>query len=175
VEVIVDTNVLMNAIFDQPNHECCWQVLRLLRRGEIIPVVSKGLLREYIYVPQKIVMEALADKSHKSEITKTEIQQMLQDLYDCATDTSNLMDNCRIIKAVSTQKISPDPDDDKIINLAIDANCTVIITHNISDFKCVEEKHIKTKSSKDIDVYTPEQFVDYFKLIQHYNKGKRAN
>jgi predicted nucleic acid-binding protein len=84
-----------------------------------------------------------------------------------------IMDNSRHIAVKSNQAIcDADPSDDKIINLAIDANCGTIVTKNISHFRCLEEKDVRTKKGRKIEVYTPQQFVDNFKLVRWASQSK---
>jgi predicted nucleic acid-binding protein len=173
MEVIIDTNVIMDAVFDQLDHEDCWQILHLVRKGEITPVVSEGLSREYIFVPAKIVLNAISSKLQDNELKQNDIEESKTLLYQCCTDIAKIiLNNSKVAKVTSNNKYSVDPSDDKIINLAIDSNCTLIITSNTKHFECVEEKHIKTKSGKEIEVYTPDQFVSNYRLIQHYLKSK---
>lgn len=45
--VVIDTNVLVSALFSKNENSATIQVLKRLLRGEIIPVYSKEILQEY--------------------------------------------------------------------------------------------------------------------------------
>lgn len=176
MEVIVDTNVFINAIFDQFNNEDCWEILKLVRCKQITPVVSDGLLREYIFVPAKMGLGTLENRFKSRELKLKDFQIMHSELYNCSDQMMKIIsNNVRVVDVTSKNKVcSDDPEDDKLVNLAIDANCHTIITKNISDLKCVEEKGIKTKSGKQIEVLTPEVFSQCFKLQKHYNNNNKT-
>jgi predicted nucleic acid-binding protein len=176
MEVIVDTNVFVNAILDQLNNEDCWEILRFVRLKQIKPIVSNGLLREYLFVPAKMGIDALEKKFNSNELNLKDFKAIQNSIYSCSDEMAKiLMGNSRIVEVTSKQKIcDADPEDDKLVNLAIDANCHTIITKNINDLKCVEEKGIKTKTGRLIEVLTPEMFAKCFKLQRHYhNKSNR--
>jgi putative PIN family toxin of toxin-antitoxin system len=177
MEVIVDTNVFVNAILDQLNNEDCWEILRLVRCKQIKPVVSNGLLREYIFVPSKMGIAALEKKFNKDELDLKDFKAIQGAVYNCSDEMAKIMvGNCRMVEVTSKLKIcDSDPDDDKIVNLAIDSNCHTIITKNINDLKCVEENGIKTKSGRQIEVMTPETFTQCFKLQRRFHNPNKSN
>lgn len=158
----------MDAIFNQPENEDCWEILHFIRQREIIPVMCEGLYREYIFVPTKIIFGELATKFKLKTLTADDFKILEQASYECSSTLAKIFsDNSKVFNVVSNHKLSEDNDDNKIINLAYDANCAIIITKNIIHFNCIEEKHFKTKKGKDIKVYTPEQFASSLKLIKH--------
>lgn len=179
MEVIIDTNVFMYAIFDQLHNEDCWEILHMVRKKEITPVVSEGLFREYVFVPAKMSIKILEQKFNDHSLELKDFNQANQDVYDCcSTMMKIMMDNSKNIVVTSKQKICPDPEDDKLINLAIDSNCNKIITKNMSDLKCAEDNCIRTKSGKIIEIDTPENFIRAFRLQKHFrdkstSKGMR--
>ena len=177
MEVIVDTNILIDAIYDQLNNEDCWEILRLIRCKDIVPVVSEGLLREYMVVPMNLSFMKLSDKFNKKTLTHQDFNDTKTLTYQCFSDISKLLaNNSKMYKTTSSLQIcDEDPDDDKIINLAIDSNCTAIITKNITHFECIEKKNIKTKNGKDILVYKPEMFSNHFKLLKHFHTRSLNN
>lgn len=171
MEVIVDTNVFMDAIFDQLNNEDCWQILYMVRRGDIIPVVSEGLFKEYVFVPAKICINSLKGKFEDRSLGPEDFDQASHDVYECCSTIMKIMtERAKHIKVTSRCKICPDSEDDKIINLAIDSDCHNIITKNISDLKCAEEAGTKTKSGKLIEVDTPENFLKLFNFKKRTGK-----
>ena len=174
MEVVIDTCVFIDAIFDQLSNESCWEVLHLVRKKDIVPVICEGLANEYIFVPSKVAIETLKERfQHKSLVLK-DFKVVQQNVYDCSSAMLKIiMDNSREVKVKSDIKACTlDPGDDKLINLATDANCGIIVTKNLRHFKCIEEKNLRTKSGLKIEVYTPQQLVNNFKLLKWADRSK---
>lgn len=170
LEVIIDTNIVINGIFQQKKYEDCWSMLKLLRTGEIRAVISKQLLREYQYVPLKVIL----NKLQKQGINKnTNIPDLLNDFFQYSTDITELTFNAKLVAVTSKKEGCIDPEDNKIYNLAFDSNCTLVITKNISDFYPLIESNVKTKNGKEIKFYTPDQFLTNYKIIK-WAESKKA-
>lgn len=78
LEVIIDTNVIIRAILKQQENEDCWKVLHLLRKGDIAPVTSKQLEKEYIAVTAKVTLLALSEKFSKCGYDEKVFESMYQ-------------------------------------------------------------------------------------------------
>jgi predicted nucleic acid-binding protein len=122
MEVIVDTNILIDAIFDQLNCEDCWEILHLIRKKDITPIMSKGLLKEYMFIPSKVVLNALVKTLNQKGFIDSIAGKLMSTLYDCYGDVCEmLINNSKVVNVSSKGKFCiEDPEDDKIINLAID-------------------------------------------------------
>ena len=112
--VVLDTNVLLSGLQSQKG--ASYQVL--CRLGEQFNVaLSVPLIFEY----EEILKEKLAE----------DISGIINDL-------------CRVGIAVPIHYLwrpfLPDPEDDHILELAIAAHCSYIVTYNKRDFRGVEEK-----------------------------------
>lgn len=169
LEAIIDTNVIISGIFQQLENEDCWGIIKLLRTGKIRPVVSKSLLREYQFIPSRIALEQV----EKLNAAKTRI--LIGDLFQYYSDISELMFNAKLINVTSKKTECLDPEDDKIYNLAVDANCTLIITKNISDFRPLIDNPAKTKTGKDICIYLPNQFLTNYAVIEWSENRRLIN
>lgn len=136
MEVIIDTCVLINAIYDQ--HDDCWEILRLLRVKSIIPIVSEALAREYIFIPAKVLFKSLEDKFCRRELVLKDFAYAQNRVYEIQYAMMKIiMTSGKQVVVTSKTKYSSDQDDDKLVNLAIDSNCPVIITNNKADFRQV--------------------------------------
>ncbi|CAB1249570.1 putative toxin-antitoxin system toxin component, PIN family [Clostridium sp. MT-14] len=162
MEVIVDTNILIDAIFDQLNCEDCWEILHLIRKKDITPIMSKGLLKEYIFIPSKVVINALIKTLNQKGFIDSVVEELMATLYDCYSDVCEMIiNNSKIVNVSSRGKFCiEDPEDNKIINLAIDSDCPIIITKNDRHFECVYHKQIKTCTGKQIEIYNPNNFIN---------------
>lgn len=156
LEVIVDTNIIIGAIFNQFENEDSWQILKLLRTNKIRPVVSEPLLREYQIAPTKMVIDTLFEDI--KYINALDIQECKTDLYKCFGEIATIMFKARMVEVTSKRKECLDPEDDKLYNLAVDSNCSKIVTKNVYDFSPIDGKS-KTKNGKLIEIYTPSQFM----------------
>jgi len=173
LEAIIDTNIIVNAIFNQQENEDCWEILRLLHVHEFKPVVSKQLLKEYNYVLNKIVILSLAERFKEIGYDEVILKEALESTYDLSSEISLVFEASRIVQVISKSKICIcDSEDDKIVNLAIDGNCQYIVTKNMSDLNVVNEKKVKTKNGTVIQVVSPEIFCNLVKLDKWSQKSK---
>ena len=170
MEVVVDTNVIMDAVFDQLDKEDCWEILMLIRKKEITLAMSRQLKMEYFFIPSRIAIRMLEEKFNDGKLTHALFKQVDSLVYDCMDKLSTIVDpNCRSVEVTSALKIcTEDPSDDKLVNLAIDANCEIIITENIRHLREVENQKIKNRSGQRIKVMTAGNFLIYHKLSGQY-------
>lgn len=167
LEVIIDTNVIIRAILKQQQNEDCWEVLHLLRKGEIRAVTSVELEREYLFAPTSVAFEAIDDYFGKYGYNKEIITKSRKDCIDCANAIAELIFKSRKIEVTSRLHACPtDVDDNKLIDLAHDSNCHIIITKNKSDFMYAEDKGVKTKNGTPIQFYEPELFLKSFTYMK---------
>lgn len=118
--VVLDTNVLLSGLQSQKG--ASYQVL--CRLGEQFNVaLSVPLIFEY--------EEILKEKLDRNIFTAEDISGIINDL-------------CRVGIAVQIHYLwrpfLPDPEDDHILELAIAAHCSYIVTYNKRDFRGVKER-----------------------------------
>ena len=112
---VIDTNVLHAGLYSARG--ASYQVLQLIERGVIAPLLSTTLLFEYEEVlrrNQKLL--GLSDRA-----------------VDDVLDGLCVRGECRRIHFLWRPQLS-DPKDDHILELAVAAGGADIVTHNLSDF-----------------------------------------
>lgn len=112
---VIDTNVVQAGLYSATG--ASHVVLRLIESGRITPILSTALLFEY--------EEVLKRNREMLGLTNREIEDVLDGF--CARG------ECRSIHFRWRPTLS-DPKDDHILELAVAAGGTDIVTHNISDF-----------------------------------------
>lgn len=130
---IMDTNVLLSALWSR--HGAAFQVLQALRQGRWRLVMSNHLLMEYEEVC----------KRHAAEIGMT-----LQDVDD-VLDALCMVAEEQMLRPGWVPRLS-DPDDEPILQLAVEGGVPDIVTHNI--------RHLKPARDFGIGVHTPAEFLN---------------
>lgn len=128
----MDTNVLLSALWSRKG--AAFRLLQDLRQGLWTPVLSNHLLTEYEEVC----------KRHSNDIGLSfqDIDDVLDALCSVAEEHSLLPGWVPVLQ---------DPDDEPILQMAVEANVRDIITRNI--------RHLKPARSFGIDVITPAEFL----------------
>jgi len=112
---VIDTNVLHAGLHSASG--ASYQILRLVERGRVIPFLSSTLLFEY--------EEVLKRNRELLNLSNRAIEDILDGL--CARG------ECRKIHFLWRPQL-PDPKDDHILELAVAAGGSDIVTHNVKDF-----------------------------------------
>lgn len=130
--IVLDTNVLVAALRSRRGKSS--QLLRMVGQAHFRIALSVPLLLEY---------EDVLKRPDKVPVSMQAIDAVLD--YLCSQ--------------AELQKVFflwrprlKDPKDDMVLELAMNAGCQVIVTHNISDFSNVKDF--------GISVLTPSQFLD---------------
>ena len=121
IRVVLDTNVLLSGW--QSCRGASHQVLRQLLDARFEIAVSVPLILEY--------EEILKERLDSSIFTSEDIDGIIDDLCKVGV-TAKIFYLWR--------PFLPDPEDDHILELAVAAHCSHIITYNKRDFRGVEEK-----------------------------------
>jgi putative PIN family toxin of toxin-antitoxin system len=134
--IIMDTNVLFAGLYSSTG--ASFQILRLLNAGKIKPVISTTLLFEYEDVLKR--EQTILELSHKQ--------------VDIILD--NICALCKFQKIYFLWRpYLKDPKDDHILEVAAASKTKIIITHNLKDFKGVE--------NFGIQAITPGNFLEVIK------------
>ena len=112
---VIDTNVLYAGLYSASG--ASYQILRLIERGRVIPLLSTTLLFEY--------EEVLKRNRELLRLSDPAVETILDAL--CAGG------ECRKIHFLWRPQLS-DPKDDHILELAVAAGGADIVTHNVNDF-----------------------------------------
>ena len=125
MKVVVDTNVLINALND--NSSITWKVLELAHKGAVQFFASDKIVKEY-----KLII--------KREVGKPEDKKTLE----------RFIANVNIVRNTSHLKlISGDREDDKFVNLALSAKANYIISSDRHILDLGEYENIKMLDPKD--------------------------
>lgn len=130
--IVLDTNVLIAALRS--------------KRGashKLLLLIDSGLFEVCVSVPLVLEYEAVAKRQIKdTALTEEDVEAILD--YICAVAQS------KKIHYLWRPNL-PDPDDDMVLELAVAAGCTHIVTFNIYDFTETEEFGVK--------IVTPKEFL----------------
>ena len=113
---ILDTSVLVAGL--RSNRGASFQILRAIRAGDIRIAVSVALVLEY----ESVVMRP----GLIPRFTAEELHRIVDGLCQLA-------DHQQVFFA--WRPFLPDPDDDLVLELAVAASASFVITHNVSDFR----------------------------------------
>ncbi len=112
---VIDTNVLHSGLYSATG--ASYQILRLVDRGIVIPLISTTLLFEY--------EEVLRRNQEMLKLSGRAIEDVLDGLCYRA--------EYRKVHFLWRPQL-PDPKDDHVLELAVAAGRADIITHNVKDF-----------------------------------------
>jgi len=131
-QIVIDTNVFISAL--RSKFGASYKLLMSLENGKFETNVSVSLAMEYEEVSKRILS--------KIKLTKNEVEDVLN----------------YVISAANRRKVYylwrpflPDSKDDLVLELAVAANCEIIVTFNKKHFREVEKFGIKTM--------TPQEFL----------------
>lgn len=113
---VLDTSVLVAGL--RSNRGASFQIFRAIRAGDIRIALSVALVLEYEAV---LLRPALI-----SAFTAEELVRIVDGLCQLA-------DHQQVFFA--WRPFLPDPDDDLVLELAVAASASFVITHNVSDFQ----------------------------------------
>jgi len=113
--IILDTNVLYAGLYSAAG--ASYQLLRLIERGHIIPVLSTALLFEY--------EEVLTRNKKILKLSDRAVEDVLNGL--CSRG------KCQNIHFLWRPQLS-DPKDDHVLELSVAAGGVDVVTHNTKDF-----------------------------------------
>ena len=111
---VIDTNVLYAGLYSATG--ASYQILRMVQQGAITPLLSTTLLFEY--------EEVLRRNQKLLRLSNRAVDDVLDGL--CTRG------ECRQIHFLWRPQLS-DPKDDQILELAVAAGGTDIVTHNVGD------------------------------------------
>jgi len=131
--ITVDTNILISATFWHGDSE---KIIDKAENKEVTLVLSKEILEEY---NQVLEYEEIKEKIKNKNL------EMKKAMLKIGTISEIVEVNSKV------DAVKEDPDDNKIIECAIDGNSEYIIT---------KDRHLlKLKEHKGIKILTPEEFL----------------
>src|SRR5437867_377916 len=135
---VIDTNVFVSALWSRQG--AAFEIFAELRRGRWQIVLSNHLLFEYEEVSKRTAAEM--------GLTPQEIDDILDAL--CAAAEQHQLEPTWIPRL-------SDPDDEPLLQMAVEANVPVIVTRNI--------RHLKPAELFGIEVLKPAEFLAKLKCI----------
>lgn len=133
LKAVMDTNVLVAAL--RSRRGASFEILRRLRIGEWQSVLSNHLLYEY--------EEILKRQAPDLGLSLEDVDQLLSAI--CARSEECLLSH-------SWQPVLVDPDDEPLVQLAIESDALRIVTHNV--------RHLLPAVALGVEVLRPSTFLD---------------
>lgn len=134
MRVVIDTNVLISAIFWTGKPK---QVLNKVRRGEITFLTSEFILEE--------IRDVLTREDKPFKLSAEEAERIVTEMRNLAV----------VVKIGSHVSVCKDENDNKVLDCAIDGNANCIITG---------DSHLLQLSSfQKIDIMTVSDFLGHLK------------
>jgi len=132
IPIVMDTCVFISAL--RSNKGASFKLLSL---------IDSGVFECYLSVPLVLEYEDVANRfTEETGLTATDIEDLID--YMCAVG------QCRQVHFLWRPNLK-DPSDDFILELAVEAECKYIVTHNIKDFKGVDKFNVQA--------ITPQKFL----------------
>jgi len=138
ISIVMDTCVFISAL--RSNKGASFKLLSL---------IDSDCFQCYLSVPLVLEYEAVAKRYPKETgLTSSDIENLID--YICAVS------KCRQVHFLWRPNLK-DPSDDFVLELAVEAECRYIVTHNIRDFKGIEKFAVKA--------ITPQKFLQKIGVI----------
>jgi len=134
VRVVIDTNVLISAIFWTGKPK---QILNKVRREEVTFLTSEFLLEE--------IRDVLTRENKPFKLSTEEAERIVKEMRNLAV----------VIKTGSHLSICQDENDNRVLECAIDGNADCIITG--------DSHLLQLGSFQKIDIMTVSDFLGYLK------------
>jgi putative PIN family toxin of toxin-antitoxin system len=129
---VLDTNVVVSAL--RSRRGASFAVLEHLARGDFEAAVSVPLVLEY----EDVLLRGVVEKTFGAN----DIRDFLDAICGIAHQQAIFF---------LWRPLLPDPKDDMVAELAVAADCSSIVTHNVRDFVGLD--------SFNVEVQTPAQFL----------------
>lgn len=141
MKVVLDTNVLISATFWEGE---AFKIIRLIGEKKIECFISKQILEEYIKVANS---DELMEKANEKNLS-------------IKLSAMKLIEICKIVEpSRKIDVVKEDPDDNKIIECAVEAKADYIVTY--------DAKHIlPIKDFEGIRIVSPTEFLKITSSLQ---------
>lgn len=146
--IVLDTNVLMRAIFSDDQHGK--NIMRLHNKGSISIVTSSCIDKEWTSIFRLMCCRIIDD---------TPPEDVVRDKNNWMRFIKTFVDFVGPLKRVhitDVKKYSPDKDDDMFFQCAVCGNADMIISYNSDHLNIFDNKY-KNKQGKKIRVLSPYQ------------------
>ncbi len=147
MNVLLDTNIIVDALLQQPNGTKSQQVLDIIDNGKANGFITVGSFYTIIY---------LLDKSFKkNRVEKERRIELLRHIMDVILDKFGIIEHeyLSLFLAVHDDNFD-DMEDSCQYRAAIKGNCEMLVTENTKDF---------AYSDGMVKVVAPEDFISLYK------------
>jgi putative PIN family toxin of toxin-antitoxin system len=134
IRAVLDSNIVYAAL--RSRRGAAFAILSLIGKGQFITCLSVPLVLEY---------EAVALRLLETDTPISEVD--IHIAIDFLCSESELCEIHYLVRPVLN-----DPDEEMVLELAVNANCQYIVTHNVRDFRGTE--------IYDVEAITPGQFLE---------------
>ena len=147
MNVLLDTNIIVDALLQQPNGTKSQQVLDIIDSGKAKGFITVGSFYTIIYLLDKNFKKNCVEKGRRIE--------MLRYIMDVLLDKFGIIEHeyLSLFLAVHDEDFD-DMEDSCQYRAAIKGNCQMLVTENTKDFAC---------SDGLVNVVAPEHFISLFK------------
>ncbi len=129
-QIVIDTNVFISAL--RSRRGASYRLFTLLDRGTFDITISVPLILEWEDAAKRIARDI--------GLTHADIDDILDYI-------------CRVARKRTIhflwRPFLKDPQDDHVLELAVEAGCDVIVTHNVRDFSGTEQFGIRVVTPKE--------------------------
>lgn len=155
MEIVVDTNVFIDAFFHED--EYAQEVLRLEHKGYFGLLFTIPTLDELTYVFWLHALKGVDISNLDVSNAETELKKFLEEFIDPFLKLNRALVRARVVPSKRHKEVCIDPEDDKFINCAIEGCARYIIT---SDNHLIQIKEpIYDLNKKQIFIKRPYEFV----------------
>lgn len=135
MKIVLDTSALITAL--RSSKGAAWEVVRLILMRRIVLLLDYKLACEYRDVTLR------AEHLSVSGLSKKETEELINLLVDISEPVEIVFRN---------RPMSSDPDDDMVLDIAINGQADVIVTNNIRHFRVPARRF-------EVQVLTPREFL----------------
>lgn len=133
MKIVLDTNVLVSGLLTPYGPN-----------GEIIRLLSAGALT--VQYDARILLE------YQDVLSRPRFQF---DMQDVNTFLAYLKQKGQVVSGIPLKKRLPDPDDEPFLEVAVAGRAVCLVTGNT--------KHFPKASRQNVKVFSPTEFVDFFR------------
>jgi hypothetical protein len=124
--VVLDTNIYIRALLNPKGG--AMRLVWLARQGYFQLFTSRGQLAELV----EVVLRDFGNPKGKRYISEESLSNLV----------AVILKSAKVIPTARMHKVSPDPDDDFIIGIAVKAKASYLITENVKDiFQAIMPQH----------------------------------
>ncbi len=139
MRIVIDTQVFIHALF---HDDCCRKIIKLEERGQVKIFISPEIDTEW--------KKAFIGHAVELGMDVTDVKYYFKYLYGCVAALEKVFPKKHV-------ELAEDPDNNKFLDCAIEADALYIITTDIKSYNL--RKPIVNNHQEQIKIVTPEDFL----------------